>query len=602
MDYICGRPFTWHYSVNQTLDVAQYLNHGLPQSLSIDNDCKDIVGFVVSPLNQRTSDWFSHQNIKKQRALITNICADFSQSTQTLEVVFFKLNHTLTLDAILQKTITDCLYMRDGGIEQVYYNFAGWPTDDLVLTWYASRNIWTQLDIIDFLLSGWILEFGSRYTINDVVNIVEVYINFTDYLGLPTSLASSEVSNYLDWYNSTDRLSVDATGGFNVLWFNSQNTSLQIRAIQIFCNDPSFSPSDAYNLVKLIWPNIIDTSVRQEIQSCPKVTRDHRFDFYIEFFVFLGFVFVDGGMIIAFTYLVWKYDNTQETKRILTPFNIGFVISILSLLGTNIIYMCYWKLYLSLRILDDSTVIEEGFYYILSYLFPAAWKFSYLYVSYIRSKTLLKRVWPRWADLIGILCYLSAIPFILPIIFSIPEFIHIPGFTPTRTWAVQTASEIMLLLLDMILLTAFVKYVTRINIDAGDSKSDHFDAIPHYGSAASGACLLLCIVALTRPLIEAYLPERADLLTGSITVTVGLMHVVSGILLLMKWRLVSRREWSSHPGAGTVEKRTAGVSGANSTKQMINSRKSTQPETMNGMQSQSEIHSFNIVPSHILIS
>ncbi|KAJ3068314.1 hypothetical protein HDU99_003243, partial [Rhizoclosmatium hyalinum] len=203
--------------------------------------------------------------------------------------------------------------------------------------------------------------------------------------------------------------------------------------------------------------------------------------------------------------------------------------------------------------------MEAGFYYVLSYFFPAVWKFSYLYVSYIRSKTLLKRVWPRWADLIGILCYISVIPFILPIAFSIPEIIGISGFTPTRTWAVQTASEIVLLILDIILLTAFVKYVTRINADAGDSKSDHFEAIAKYGTAASGACLLLSVVALMRPFIETYLPTRYEILTGSVTATIFLMHVVSGTLLLMKWRLVSRKEWSSR-GTGTTERRTREVS------------------------------------------
>ncbi|KAI9341483.1 hypothetical protein BDR26DRAFT_314751 [Obelidium mucronatum] len=211
------------------------------------------------------------------------------------------------------------------------------------------------------------------------------------------------------------------------------------------------------------------------------------------------------------------------------------IINLLSLLCYDIVIAVFWanRVYTFFKSLPSQRV-SQGILYVLIFVFTSSWNISYLHLSYMRSETILKMIWPNSVRLIKLLFKYSFLILVSPVIFSILEFLNNDIIWNTLTWATVATNDIVLLILDGLLVYTFAKHVSEIRRDV-DVPNKHLDIISRWGGAAGAVVVLISISSITT--MYGLMAGEGSYMMTSVVIMAGLMHVVSALLLGMKYRL-----------------------------------------------------------------
>ncbi|KAI9341458.1 hypothetical protein BDR26DRAFT_918403 [Obelidium mucronatum] len=520
-------------TVNEINTVLRYLSSDRISSTS----CGESVAFRTDPSSPTSVKWFRDQLPEDQIHAIVRLCSrEFG--TEYLDMVFKNLTESTT-NQTTQSVMQMCIKMRDRSISSIFVEYQDSELLALpVVLWFTVQPVSVQLTTIEYLYSGVVFYDATViYTTQRLWTFFSTCIKHMKSMDIQTGMLELEIRFWEQGYASMPQLNDDYLETINLIWFESQNTTVRLSAVDFICNHPNVNSSVAFNVFRSFWSNaeVMDHSVKLAMAQCPKLW-DTQGITLRQLYVFYGGLCFDAVLVVAFVIVWFRFESKNKIgKQLNNRFAIVLGINILSLICCNIVCAFLWReLYVNF---NDSRSIA----YALLFLIAAIWDLSFLLMSWLRSNSIIQQVWPN--SYAAIQAAFMASPFILffPFITSMVELNT--GIGPTPTWGAQGFSGTFMFLLDLILLVTFGKFVMILKQDMNRETAAsfvQFQIISRFGAVANSVCLLISINAILRPFVTRFWnwsSWNVDALTWSVVGSVLLRNVVSAIMLGMKWRL-----------------------------------------------------------------
>ncbi|KAI9341484.1 hypothetical protein BDR26DRAFT_314753 [Obelidium mucronatum] len=450
-------------------------------------------------------DWLAIQTENTKRRLLVLLCADMTVGTLELTKIFIR---QLQRNTTIHESTARCILMRDMTIHDVYrqYQLKNTLSDDAKF-WFAIRNSTEKELTIDYLFGGYIFyDQGPPiiYTLPQLVAIMNGYIKYLYDLEFPVQSLADRANAWFFEYMKFKSFPGEGHWGFNLVWFGSQNSSVQLEAVRELCTNPVYTPATVYSVFKTFFRLIpLEPEIHNEMRRCPK-DKQSMSDHVALVSMFLGCAGFCGLMIVLFSLILYlefrSFEKPNEAG--FSHFNLVMLASLLCLLGEDIANAWFINSAIyNFETMISSTITGVSVVYSLTFVFNCGWSFSFLHLSYVRSESLVHLIWPTTYQYIKRAFLISPIVFLAPIIISALEIAGVA--TATLTWTSYAVSEVYLFVLDLVLLFTFIKFVRGVYVDS-DISNQQFNAISRFSSVSSFLCLLITLSALARPIITEY--------------------------------------------------------------------------------------------------
>ncbi|ORY53188.1 hypothetical protein BCR33DRAFT_190051 [Rhizoclosmatium globosum] len=287
---------------------------------------------------------------------------------------------------------------------------------------------------------------------------------------------------------------------------------------------------------------MLPSSVQYSMILCPKVRASSQLYFsFMYIFIGLGsFAATCFLVFVGWTVYEWRISHkTDKHSRALTPFNILLGICLISNVIHDGTYAMVWFISEVIYVTMIQHDFERHVRYLASEIFLATWAMAYLGYCWVRSETILKRVWTtklRWVKR----AFVVAPFFILsPSLFqavkiTIPQTFGMQTTFNTASYWLQAVSAAALLMMDILLFYTFQAYVSGLS-----EENSLFLLISRYGIGFSSCCFCYSVLSLTKPFLKSE--------TVYIKIALSIvMHIVSFLMLVMKIHLffVNKEELS----------------------------------------------------------
>ncbi|KAJ3074710.1 hypothetical protein HDU98_010504 [Podochytrium sp. JEL0797] len=358
----------------------------------------------------------------------------------------------------------------------------------------AKLPLTMEVAILDSICSK-----DAYFTIDQIFSFLKSNVHIDTYLS--EFMATCSESAHLSW---------DASDPAALKWFFAANTTNQNHAIQKICNDWGQSPPTVIKMYATMAMNApaggMTENVKTEMGKCPAVFV-YQNSLTAEFYTYVSLAVLTVVMLGVFSWFVFnRFVPTDEFswKHIATPFNISFYLGMVSVLIVDVLYAINMKQAVldeystfvthgSLWYTDDS---ERNALFVAIQFFQSVWACSYLFFSAKRSEHQLKTTFPKTNKIITRLFQLSPLTILSPIPLSILQVIY-----PTHGWTgnnvyPQCASALTLMILDVIFIASFAKFLARTALDGILTVQPQFKLICKFGIFSSFACVVMAGVSI----------------------------------------------------------------------------------------------------------
>ncbi|ORY53187.1 hypothetical protein BCR33DRAFT_761438, partial [Rhizoclosmatium globosum] len=514
--------------------------------------CENMLPFMGTLLSNETVSWFANQTYSIQRTAIIRVCANLNYNYgQTANAFRLLLNAKNTTQ--LHKDMGACLttYTFDYAAQYYYYR----PSDNESLIWFASQNITTQKRAMNYICLGKASLQTRISTISEIMETLSTISNFLAQLNLITFTVINQVEICQEFYEAynftTARKQLNTV---SQVWLASQNESVQMDFMNGICYDERFNSSTVFAYFQWFGRLIptIPVSVQYSMVYCPRI-REFSTTFFSYMYTFIGMgVFSAICLIFLVCWIGYEWhDSIRENKRtrILTPFNILLAMCLIS----NILHDCSYAMVWFLSEVMNVTLIlrdfEKQIWYLLSEVFLATWALSYLGFCWVRSESILKRIWTtnfdkvKWAFALSPFLLLGPSLYQLTVLFAFRNNVAGRLKLNTLNYSIQALASSVLLLMDVLLLLTFTRYVSTLY-----EVSSQFLVISRYGIGFSTLCFFYSALSIAKPFVQSQ--------TIYVKISLSLlMHLVSALLLLMKVSLFYANKHDT--SVGGMEKRAS---------------------------------------------
>ncbi|KAJ3242911.1 hypothetical protein HDU78_001048 [Chytriomyces hyalinus] len=336
-------------------------------------------------------------------------------------------------------------------------------------------------------------------------------------------------------------------------WLLLQSASYQQQAIEDICLQSNTSVLNLLKNFNCLWAehqNDLDFSVKRSILDCAPIRSFNALS-YVNTYFFAVLALV---AFICFSIFAQRAVSQALLRRrmldmklfqlLFSKFNASMGVGFLFLVLHDVVYFAYWN-ECSQQL--NSILLCNNSLYTAVQVFRCLWTSAYLYISWLRSKDLIKQVFPKLKKSFSYVYCACTLLIFTPVVAS--SFQSLYKFAPNQslmTYIFQGISSAALLVCDLFLLYVYSRYVSKLFGTLHLEVMPKFRTISNYGVCSAGSCLLFCVVTIVKT-VSAFM-KTADTFTLNVCMMIStvLMHVCMLLLLLMK--LALDREWV----AGTV--------------------------------------------------
>ncbi|KAI9341463.1 hypothetical protein BDR26DRAFT_860465 [Obelidium mucronatum] len=545
IEFVCANyQHVWNYTPQQSLQVVGYLSANTSedaiQLMQVVNECVASLKFLQDPVENKL--WLRSQTDLMQQSMLIHLCADPNQSTEYMSWLLAFLRQFLSNNPRVQDMAWDCVLTRDSDPKKSFQNYSKAPMDRAMLTWFSSRSLKAQLSAMEYLFEGSsIIDFSVPFRIQDLYQIFKTYLTFLDSLDMSTTPHLKKLDTLLRRYYSYNlsseltTLTTERALSVNIIWFLSQNGVRQGTAVDEMCS--AFDSNQAVTIFGYYWVLLgtaLNPVIYKKMISCPQ-TMKALFQLRLEVYFFIGSSITSALMLIGLVVMVVRKE--AGIKALASAFTVSMMISLFILTCQNAVFAYYWSIWLgNFNQVVAATKSTEATCYISILALTSLWDLTYLYVSYIRSREFIREVWPKNFQVIQWVFALSPLLICSPVVVGVFESLNLVGVSAIATWSFQAASDACVLLLDLLLLTTFARFVASLSQYVSDD-CRQFEIISWYGGFASIGCALISITSLAKSFLSKLRPDDFQSMHLPVLTRTLLTLVISGILLTMKYQL-----------------------------------------------------------------
>ncbi|ORY53199.1 hypothetical protein BCR33DRAFT_711541 [Rhizoclosmatium globosum] len=532
------------------------------------DQCLLLSPIVNNPYISSSRAWYSTQSYEVQRNTVIRLCGSSQFDLKSLITIFRDVlvsnNKETNLD------VSFCLQTYNWSHATLRQYFP--PDTRQSLIWLAAQNATVQAQALTNICFGKTSKQDlKRYSLDEIAEIFKLSIGFLNETATLTDLVvikPIQCLNYYSTWNFTTAyqtlVSNKATGALDsrsLVWLASQPSETQAEFIQTVCTDYSLDSG----LVIRIWRSLgltvsFNLDTLKQMADCPKVADYIREEKRISN-AYIGLASFSELGFVAFIILIYLEVTKLKAKqsvlsRVLSPFNFALCLCFMSNLMNFVCALQLWELHNIAKITFASIWDYQQRWYLSSQVFELMWSLSYLYFCWIRSESILTKVWPRTFFLIKALFYISPLLLVGPLLSQALAMAGILDFKVKLkygnvSYVLQAVAAITLLILDVLLFSTFTRYLTELTGDIKNAVTTRFRIISRAGLVASLICF--CFSALS--VVKVFIPDVSIYIKVT---TDCLMYAVTLVLLLMKvWLFIdsamtgktSNNTGSDKPGA-----------------------------------------------------
>ncbi|ORY53201.1 hypothetical protein BCR33DRAFT_190384 [Rhizoclosmatium globosum] len=523
--------------INRTIIYYQsgssFYNTSVVQAM---NRYQNMIPFVMGDFFSNSSkSWFLAQPYESQLLALIYTCKSSRYNANSLVNGFTYLLDGF--DSVKIRTDTkSCVNTYKFTYRQQYNYYR--PTDAESLVWLAAQNMTTQKQAILYICVGRAMNSNlTTYTTSQILKILETISSYLSNLNLITFTVVDSIDICSRYYaHLTIEKALKNLDSTTNVWLASQNSSTQTEFVNLVCYNQNLSALSVLQVFQTTAPVIprLSWEVQSAMVFCPSI-RSISINYFSYMYWFVGMGAFSALSLISLT--IWitfehvdsrKTDHSKATK-IITSFNISLVICLVSTLFHDAAYAMVWFLSEVMFVTNISHSLEKQVYYVISEVCLACWATSYLVYCWIRSEMILKRVWGRLFPWIKRAFIFAPLTFLSPGIFQavvtvtgMSETVELRAQLDTIQYTLQAVASSVLLLNDVLLLSAFTGYVAGLY-----ELSSQFLIIARYGIGFSSLCFCFSALSIAKP----FMKDQSIFFKIALSV---LMHLVSFLLVLMK--------------------------------------------------------------------
>ncbi|KAI9341496.1 hypothetical protein BDR26DRAFT_918436 [Obelidium mucronatum] len=508
----------------------------------------ELVPNPANLLGDPTIAWIKNQSIANQVEFLTIVCSTSELSTQNLSTTLHEMDSKIRFDPVVQKHVANCLSQRDISTYETFNNDANYnsPTSDAVLDWLTFQRPEHQLATFSRLCNGSLTNFSRPiYSINRIQGIFKVYINrltqTKSVIALNGEAAASICMKYLGSLTEKNFLSGengDLITGHELVWLVSQESRTKLNIISRVCDQRNSTYS--YRVFyQLIHYGSLEWEVKSAINRCPDIA-EYQPKGYIAYYgtITTGAIVM---MIGTVSYIYFVERGRSTLRGLLTPFNISLVSCLICLTIIDLFGTALWAQSIECLWANTCTAFSIKMFTFV-HIFQNIWCISYISFVYVRNRELVEEVWPKTHWLVKGLFYTS------PLSFTAPSFgflgVHILSAPnhPIKYLALyicQTWSAVHLMVLDILSLITFYRFLSKIYQDINIPLTPKFRIILQFGTLTSVLCIAFSTTAIVKLTAEANSvseEDRPNITAQSVAgmLSLVLLHLVTFGLIVMK--------------------------------------------------------------------
>ncbi|ORY38773.1 hypothetical protein BCR33DRAFT_853756 [Rhizoclosmatium globosum] len=290
---------------------------------------------------------------------------------------------------------------------------------------------------------------------------------------------NAEVLSQIDTCKEILYLSYFPGSEASLFWLSNQTQSTQSDAIKRICSEWSVWPPSvirAYSLIATGSPSPLNSNEIEAMDSCD-VIQEYKSTMGICYHIYIGLLVIIVLLLVVYAAFVYishsKTNGSAIWMSITTPFNISFIIGFMSVITIDVTYLIYlqdtihnlYSVYNITAQLWFSLESNQNILYTVILVANAIWSISYLYFSWRRSEMQVRQIFPHFYNYIAYAFLFSPILILSPIPAAILVVINPHSGVVAYMSYFSSVAAFTLLLLDLVFLYAFLKFLSRTTED-----------------------------------------------------------------------------------------------------------------------------------------